>query len=137
MRTSRLFLLAAVAVLLAGCAAGDARFADEAPAGFWWGLWHGVIAPIAFVVGLFDDGVQIYERANTGAWYDLGFLLGILCVYGGGHRSQRRLRDRSASASPPGRGKARVTIDVDWKGSDGDDAPRGLGTLGEPPKPTA
>lgn len=64
----------------------NSRFeiADAAPAGFWAGFWHGVIAPIAFIVSLFQPGVRMYEMKNTGWKYDLGFLLGILVVLGGG-----------------------------------------------------
>jgi hypothetical protein len=47
------------------------------PAGFWVGLWHGIIAPITFIVSLFSDGVRIYETNNRGRWYDFGFMLGI------------------------------------------------------------
>ena len=47
------------------------------PAGFWGGLWHGVIAPITFLVSLFADGVSIYETNNNGRWYEFGFMLGI------------------------------------------------------------
>lgn len=47
------------------------------PAGFWAGLWHGIIAPITFIVSLFADGVRIYETNNNGRWYDFGFILGI------------------------------------------------------------
>jgi hypothetical protein len=47
------------------------------PAGFWGGLWHGIIAPITFVVSLFVDGVSIYETTNNGRWYEFGFMLGI------------------------------------------------------------
>jgi len=47
------------------------------PAGFWAGLWHGIIAPITFIVSLFADGVRIYETNNRGRWYDFGFMLGI------------------------------------------------------------
>ena len=46
-------------------------------AGFWAGLWHGIIAPITFIVSLFADGVRIYETNNNGRWYDFGFMLGI------------------------------------------------------------
>jgi len=45
------------------------------PAGFWAGLWHGMIAPITFLVSLFNDGVSIYETNNNGRWYEFGFLL--------------------------------------------------------------
>jgi len=84
-------------VLLAACAAGDARYTAEVPAGFWAGLWHGAISLVALIVGFFVDTVEIYERDNVGTWYDVGYILGILCVSGGGgseaHRRARRRRD--------------------------------------------
>ena len=46
-------------------------------AGFWAGLWHGIIAPITFLVSLFVVGVSIYETHNNGRWYEFGFMLGI------------------------------------------------------------
>ncbi len=56
--------------------------------GFWAGLGHGLVAPIAFVVSLLKD-VRIYAFPNSGVWYDLGFLLGI-GVWGGGAARRRR-----------------------------------------------
>jgi hypothetical protein len=58
------------------------------PAGFWDGLWHGLFAPITFVVSLFDLGVSIYEINNNGRLYELGFMLGI-----GAYASHREIRD--------------------------------------------
>jgi hypothetical protein len=119
-------------VTLAACAAGDVRFAEE-PAGFWYGLWHGFIAPIAFVVGLFNDGVEIYERANGGGWYDFGFLLGISCFGGCGHRSHRWWRNgKKARDSAPFPHPTRVKVDIDWGGKE--DAPASSPTPA--PKPT-
>ena len=46
------------------------------PAGFWLGLWHGIIAPITFIWSLFNHDVTIYEMVNNGAWYNFGFVLG-------------------------------------------------------------
>ena len=46
-------------------------------AGFWVGLWHGIIASITFTVGLFTSNVKFYETNNNGRWYDFGFLLGV------------------------------------------------------------
>jgi len=69
---------AALVLLAAGCAAGDPRFTVETPAGFWQGLWHGMISVIALIVGLFKDGVGVYEIHNNGAWYDFGFLAGVI-----------------------------------------------------------
>ena len=44
--------------------------------GFWWGLWHGIIAPIDLIVMLFRDDVTVYAQNNNGAWYAFGFLIG-------------------------------------------------------------
>jgi hypothetical protein len=46
------------------------------PAGFWIGLWHGIILPITFVVSLFRPEVGIYEPNNNAGWYNFGFLIG-------------------------------------------------------------
>jgi hypothetical protein len=53
------------------------------PAGFWAGLWHGLIMPITFIVSLFDSGVRIYEANNNGRWYEFGFILGASSTFGG------------------------------------------------------
>jgi hypothetical protein len=50
---------------------------DARPAGFLGGYWHGLIAPLVFVVSLFVPGVSIYETNNNGRWYEFGFILGI------------------------------------------------------------
>lgn len=44
--------------------------------GFLYGLLHGFITPVSFVVSLFDEQVAIYAVNNSGGWYDTGFLLG-------------------------------------------------------------
>jgi hypothetical protein len=59
-------------------------------AGFWAGLWHGIIAPIIFFVSLFADGVRIYETNNRGRWYDFGFMIGI-----GAYASNEEVRHAS------------------------------------------
>jgi hypothetical protein len=53
------------------------------PAGFWGGLWHGLIAPITFLISLFTHGVSIYETNNNGRWYEFGFMVGIGAYAGG------------------------------------------------------
>lgn len=55
--------------IVTGCLSGD-------PYGFWGGLWHGIIAPVDFVVMLFRDDITVYATNNNGAWYALGFLIG-------------------------------------------------------------
>jgi hypothetical protein len=34
-------------------------------AGFWLGLWHGIICPVTFLISLFNDNVNIYEVTTT------------------------------------------------------------------------
>ena len=73
-------------LLLSSCAAGPntAAGTGEDPAGFWLGLWHGIIVPVTFVISLFTDSVSVYEVANNGNWYDFGFFLGAAMSLGGG-----------------------------------------------------
>ena len=71
-------------LLLTACTAGGEQFTTETPAGFWYGLWHGIIAFISLIIHLFNDTVMVYERNNTGGWYDFGFLLGVIFIWGGG-----------------------------------------------------
>ena len=47
------------------------------PAGFWLGLWHGIISPVIIVLSFFHNTVQMYEVHNDGNLYNLGFFLGI------------------------------------------------------------
>ena len=84
-----------VVALIAGCAAGpDSRFIEK-PAGFWAGLWHGLICVVTFVISIFSDSVRMYEVSNTGGWYDLGFLLGACIAFGGGGGAGWKKRRKS------------------------------------------
>lgn len=77
-------MVALLLLLLAGCAAGPNDMANQgADAGFWLGLWQGLIVPITFLVSLFNDNVNIYEVNNNGNWYDFGFVLGVFIIFGG------------------------------------------------------
>lgn len=74
------YVLSAIAVLLlTGCAdkVSFAEAATHATVGFWYGLWHGMIAGWAFLISLFSDDVAIYAVYNNGGWYDFGYILGI------------------------------------------------------------
>ncbi len=84
-------------LLLAACSAGanpetGVAAADGNVAGFWLGLWHGLIAPITFVISLFKDTVNIYDVHNNGNWYDFGFVLGLSSAFGGSCGGARRRR---------------------------------------------
>jgi LPXTG-motif cell wall-anchored protein len=86
-----------VLTMLAACAPGPnslARTPDEdgKVAGFWQGLWQGIISPITFIISLFTATVQFYEVHNNGNWYNLGFVLGAGILTGGGLFGSRRKR---------------------------------------------
>ena len=80
----KLLVVIPMLLLLTGCAAGDAQFAQEGPAGFWYGLWHGIISMIALIIHIFNESVMVYETNNSGGWYDFGFLCGVIFIWGGG-----------------------------------------------------
>lgn len=75
--------VAAFAFVLSGCAPGDGACTADKPAGFFWGVWHGWIAPVSLIVGLFKKGIRVYEAANKGWWYDFGFYIAIISGFGG------------------------------------------------------
>ena len=85
----RWFLLSAALVLvLTACAAGanpatDIPSSEGEVAGFWLGLWHGIIVPVTFIISLVSDTVGIYEVHNNGGWYDFGFVIGASVFLGG------------------------------------------------------
>ncbi len=88
------FILVLV-ILLVSCAAGPNSFsgtenADGEIAGFLLGLWHGCISGIAFIISLFNDKVNVYEVYNNGGWYNFGFILGVMIVFGGSSGSAAR-----------------------------------------------
>jgi hypothetical protein len=94
-----LVTLGLVFVLLAGCAPGVNTLAHSADAkgvvsGFWRGLWNGVIAPVTFIISLFNPKVQMYEVHNNGGWYNFGFILGVMIIFGGGAGGARAKRSR-------------------------------------------
>jgi len=85
----------AAALALSGCAATQSAAAVETGApGFWLGLWHGFIFPVAWVVSLFLDDVAIYAVPNNGGWYDFGYFVGIVFLGVGARSSRTIYRDR-------------------------------------------
>jgi hypothetical protein len=99
-KTKNFFLIAivAVAILLIGTSCAKKEIVDTCLTGqqygFWGGLWHGIIAPVDFVVMLFRDDVTMYAQNNNGAWYAFGFLIGSGgWGFLGGKGTRRRKRD--------------------------------------------
>ena len=90
--TARRLIPLLLLALLSACAAtqSDAAVATAATTpGFWLGVWHGFIFPVAFIVALFMPDVAIYAVPNNGGWYDFGYFVGIVFL-GVGARSSKR-----------------------------------------------
>jgi len=86
-----------VAVFLMTCVPGPNDL-EKSPdsegkvAGFWKGLWHGLIAPITFIISIFSKSVRLYEVHNNGTWYNFGFVLGAGLFLQGGILGSRKAR---------------------------------------------
>jgi hypothetical protein len=74
---------ALIIITISGCFPGGHSYSTQEPAGFFSGIWHGWIAPVSLIVGLFKDGIRIYEPNNTGWWYDFGFYIAVIAGFGG------------------------------------------------------
>jgi hypothetical protein len=96
-RITVLVLAAALVLMLASCAPGPNGL-EKTPnaagrtAGFWLGLWHGLISPITFIISIFNRNVRFYEVHNSGNWYNFGFVLGAGLFLSGGILGRRRKR---------------------------------------------
>jgi hypothetical protein len=91
---------AALILLMTACAAGpnpalNVPASNGDVAGFWLGLWHGIISPITFIISLFTKDVTLYEVHNDGNWYNFGFVLGAGILFSGGFLGARSGGSRS------------------------------------------
>ncbi|KPK72753.1 hypothetical protein AMJ87_03830 [candidate division WOR_3 bacterium SM23_60] len=81
MRFVALGMVLCMVFVSVSCAPGNDRWDQTMNpgdrAGFWAGIWHGLIIVITFIVSLFTRDVGIYEVNNTGWPYNLGFLIGL------------------------------------------------------------
>jgi len=87
--------------ILSSCVAGPNEL-EKMPndqgkvAGFWKGIWHGLIAPITFIISIFSKSVRFYEVHNSGFWYNFGFVLGAGLFLSGGILGRgKRIRRKS------------------------------------------
>jgi hypothetical protein len=85
-----LFFLLTI-ILLSSCAQSQPveTCLTREPYGFLGGLRHGFIAPVSFLISLFDDKIAMYAMNNTGGWYDFGFVLGAGILFGGSGKASR------------------------------------------------
>lgn len=101
MNTQKLvcILLLITFINFTGCVPGDGKHTIEKPAGFFWGIWHGWIAPISLIWGIFNPEIRVYEFQNTGWWYDLGFYIAIISGFGGISFTRRKRKETVVQTS--------------------------------------
>lgn len=92
-----LVVLGLVMILMMACLPGanDLKNVPDQEgkvAGFWRGLWHGLLAPVTFIVSIFTSKINFYEVHNNGLWYNLGFVLGAGLFLNGGILGSRKAR---------------------------------------------
>lgn len=75
------------------CIPGSNAYSPAEPAGFFSGIWHGWIAPVTLIFGIFDSSISIYEPYNTGWWYNFGFYMAIISGFGSLSLFRRKKRD--------------------------------------------
>lgn len=85
--------IAAIVLLFASCLPGDGKNSADKPANFLTGIWHGWIAPLSLIVGIFKGNIRLYEPNNSGWWYDFGFYMAIISGFGGLALSRRKKRE--------------------------------------------
>jgi hypothetical protein len=86
MKNRRILICLSPVVLLlfvSGCVPGDGSSSPGNPSGFFSGIWHGWIAPVSLIWGYFNDSIRLYEKFNTGWWYDFGFYIALIGGFGG------------------------------------------------------
>jgi hypothetical protein len=88
------FAALALLAALSACAMQEASAVAPGAPGFLFGLWHGFIFAIAWVLSHFMPDVAIYAVPNNGGWYDFGYFLGIVVFGVGARKSTVVYRDR-------------------------------------------
>lgn len=77
-----LVIILLMSITLTGCLPGDGKRTETKPGNFLTGIWHGWVAPLSIIVGIFDKDIRVYEVHNTGWWYDFGFYIAIISGFG-------------------------------------------------------
>ncbi|HEY9554866.1 MAG TPA: hypothetical protein VIR62_14865 [Allosphingosinicella sp.] len=84
----------AALTLLAACATQVSAGVEAGSPGFLYGLWHGFIFPVAWILSLFMPDVAVYAVPNNGGWYDFGYFIGVVFLGVGARKSHIVYRDR-------------------------------------------
>lgn len=77
-----LLIIANITIILVSSVSAEAfvknyQYSQYNPAGFFSGIWHGLLSPYSLVARWFMDDVVMYAIPNTGWFYDASFLIGV------------------------------------------------------------
>ena len=86
--------LLSLSLLMVACMPGDDSYSQGNPANFLSGIWHGWIAPISLILGIFNPNHRVYESINSGWWYDFGFYIAIISGFGGLSLSRKKKKEK-------------------------------------------
>ncbi len=81
-------------IVLTGCIPGDGSYSENDPAGFLSGIWHGWIAPLSLIIGIFKSNIRVYESINSGWWYDFAFYIAVISGFGGLSLSRKKKKSK-------------------------------------------
>jgi len=91
-----IIMLVLVTFIVSGCIPGDGKASADDTAGFFWGIWHGWLAPLSLIISIFNREIRIYEVYNSGWWYDFGYYMAIISGFGGLALSRKKSRSHGS-----------------------------------------
>ena len=89
MKKNKIIILLLLVILMISFSSCAPSGYEEKAAGFFSGLWHGMIIIFSLIGKLFGGDIGIYAEHNTGFTYWFGFIMGICGVGGGGLYTRR------------------------------------------------
>ena len=89
-RATLLTVFALILLCSSGCVPGDGTSTENDASGFFYGIWHGWIAPVTLIWGFFNPTIRVYEPINVGWWYDFGYYMAVISPFGGLSLTRRR-----------------------------------------------
>lgn len=92
MTTKKIAIGLIILILVSGLTSCVPQEYAPKESGFFSGIWHGMIIVCSLIGKLFGADVGIYAQHNSGTFYWLGFIIGVVGFNGGGGFAARRRR---------------------------------------------
>ncbi len=90
MKKQRLFLSILTVIVITSLFSCAPAGSTDKTYGFLYGVLHGFLCIFAVIGKMFSMDVGLYAVNNTGFFYWLGYLFGLMVIGGGGAASGRR-----------------------------------------------